>query len=287
MINKIRSDQGFSGYTHALSGVAGVFVILALAPIVLGDEGKFSVGNFWVLLGFSLAVIGGTLIPDLDNTSSTSRNSLGIVGIALSTVFRVSSVFMQTVIRTKRDDPDPNPHRGFWHTGVSAILIGGIVFWLSSISTSVSIPMTKVETLGDVFATVFMFLAIHLTLEVFAKKALKKVKSMLIVGEIIAFAVSLSLSAALMHISKSDSYMWLGIAYAIGCLIHVLGDSFTKYGTPLFFPITAFTRGKFWWNTRFAKMESGGDFEKTAVTAVLYVIIGIAMVAAIVSNFTQ
>lgn len=286
-ISKLRDDRGFSGYTHALSGVAGALIFLTIIPLV--SDIRFGFGSFWILVAFSVVVVGATLIPDLDNTSSTSRNSLGVLGIALSVVFRASSAFLQTVLRTRRDDPTPNPHRGFWHTGVSALLIGGIVYALSAISKELRIPVIGVDSYGDIFALFFVFLGIHLALEVFAKKFFKKIKSLLIVGEILAFIISAFLSILLLRLvgDQPSGFLWLAGAYTVGCLVHILGDCFTKYGAPIFFPITAFTKNKFWWNTRFAKMESGGDFEKTVVVMVLYVIIAISLIAFIGLNFSS
>lgn len=258
-----KSDNGFSGVLHAITGVLAVeLFFIALATTGWGVN-FYEFSDPAVIVAFSLALIGATLYPDLDNSKSTSHSALGPVGEVLSFVFRSTSRLIQTVVRTPKDDADPNPHRGFYHTGLSAILIGFGVTLLTKISTVVNVPLVGEISVGQILATLFLAVMIHLFLAALAKKFVKKLKSIFVIGDLIAFLVSLAIAVVLsMNIQDTENYLWLGLAITLGGITHIIGDGFTKYGVPIFFPLTVFFKGKFWWYTRFAKLESGGEIEK-------------------------
>lgn len=275
-----RSDAGFAGYTHALSGLAVGVWFFALAPMFM-DLDLIMVGAIGTAVAFLWALIGATLVPDFDNTSSTSRNSLGLLGVVISTVFRSTSVAIQTVVRTSKDESGANPHRGFWHSGISALLLGVGVYFLSKISYSFTVPAVGEVTVGQTGAFFVFFMLVHFTLSALAKKAMYKLKKSSFAGELIAILASLSVSALFFAVANTENFIWLAVAMTGGCLVHMFGDSFTKDGLPFWFPICVVFRGKFWWKSRLMKLTSGDDFEKGPITYLLYGItaVGIVMLA--------
>lgn len=277
-----RNNHAFAGYTHAVSGLFAV-ALIALAGAYFGWGIPFlaSVPLIAVTIGFSIALIGATLVPDLDNTQSTSRSTFGILGVILTTIFRASSTIIQTFVRTRKDDSTPDPHRGFWHSTVGAAVLGGIVWGLSTFPQEFSIPLIGTVTLGWLISFLIFGGMMHLMLAVFAKSSMKSIKKNPLVGELLAFVVSLVMSLSIFWFVPKDDFLWLGVAVAVGCFVHILGDTFTRAGTPLFFPIVGIVKGKMWWKTRFARLESGSDFEKV-ISAILTVAAVIALIAAIV-----
>lgn len=255
------SDRAFMGTTHALSAIAAALAIIFFAPsFVYNFLGS---SNAWVVV-LSVAVATGSVsIPDLDNTTSTSKNSLGLLGTVLSYFFRGSSRFLQTVIRTKRDDPNPNPHRGAWHTIPAALLLGGLTFWGTTNAQVVTLPLINQITVGKLFALFITFLMVHLALSGVAKDFMKKIKKTAFVGESMAFAFSLGLTSVIFVNLPADlNFWWLGVAVAFGMICHLLGDACTVAGVPLLFPLSGFIKGKFWWNTRFTTLRAGSETEK-------------------------
>lgn len=255
------SDRAFMGTTHALSAVAAFLAVIFFAPDfvykVLGSSSP------WVII-LSIAVTSGaSLVPDLDNTTSTSKNSLGWLGTALSYIFRGSSRFLQTVIRTKRDDPNPNPHRGAWHTIPAALFLGWLTFWGTGNAKVVTIPILNEITVGKLIALFVTFIMVHMAMSGLAKDFMKKIKKTALVGEALSFAVSLALTTVIfVNLPQDLDYRWLGVSVAFGVIIHILGDSMTTAGVPLLFPLSALIKGKFWWTTRFTTMKAGGEIEK-------------------------
>lgn len=262
---KLRSDGGFSGYLHAVTGVIAVEVLFIVALLMGWGDAYLRVGYIALIIAFALAWIGATLYPDLDNSKSTSHSAFGFIGEGLSVIFRVTSAVIQTVVRTPRDDASPNPHRGFYHTLLSAGLIGFGVWMLTKLPQHIELPVLGEITLGQLFGALFLSAMIHLFLSSLGKKRMAKIRNGF-AGEIIAFLIAVLVALLLISfIPAEQGYLWLGIAIAAGGATHIIGDTFTKQGTPLFFPLTVFTKKRFWWYTRFAKVESGGDDEKNVI----------------------
>jgi len=283
--SKLRSDGGFSGYLHAITGVIAVEIFFGLGLIFGWGDKYLVISSAALIIAFALAWIGATLYPDLDNSKSTSHSAFGFIGEGLSVVFRATSSIIQTVVRTPKDDASPNPHRGFYHTLLSAGLIGAGVWWLTTLQKTFELPLLGKITLGQFFGALFLAAMIHLFLSSLGKKRMAKIRKGF-AGEIVAFLVAVVIALVLISFIPADQgYLWLGIAIAGGGATHIIGDTFTKYGTPLFFPLTVFTKKRFWWYTRFAKIESGGDFEKQALIPGLSIAAVVLFVVLIVLAF--
>lgn len=255
------SDKAFMGTTHALSAVAAFLAVIYFFPDLVSKS--LGTNDPWVLILSIVVAAGASLVPDLDNTASTSKSSLGMLGTALSYIFRGSSRFIQTVVRTKRDDPTPNPHRGAWHTIPSALLLGYLTYLGTSMSKSITVPLLGTITWGTMFALLITFLMVHMALAGLAKKQMKKIKKTAVIGEALTFIVSFSSTLIIfVNLPEGLNFWWLGVSVAFGCFIHILGDTFTTAGTPILFPFSAFIKGKFWWTTRFTTLKVGEATEK-------------------------
>jgi hypothetical protein len=260
MGTRIKADDGFMGYTHAISALGITLACIAFVPGVVGNV--LNTHNGWVFAAAILAATGSVLIPDLDNTSSRAKSDLGPFGIVLSGLFRTTSTVLQTTIRTKRDDPDPNPHRGAWHTLPACLLLGFIVWMLTRIEGNITLPFLGNITWGAFFAFLILAVLVHLTLSTLMKEAMDKIKKSVAIGEIVALTVSAIIAVLIMtNIPVETDFWWLGVAVAFGSAIHVLGDCFTTAGAPILFPLSAVLRGKFWWTTRFLPIKAGGPVE--------------------------
>lgn len=266
------------GATHAMSAIFVFLLVLVVAPDTL--RWALNSDSIWVAVLSLMTIAGACSIPDLDNTSSTSRNSLGPLGVALSTIFRVSSRALQVIIRTKRDDPEPNPHRGFWHTIPASALLGYLVYLGASMSGTAELPWIGEVTHGNIFAFVVTGLLVHLSLSGLAKDFMKKVKKKSPIGELAAFLVSFGLTSLVyFNVPDGTTFWWLGVTVFVGCVIHIIGDAFTTAGVPILFPISAFLRGKFWWNTRFTSMKAGGETENMIFSVLTILVIILSVVA--------
>lgn len=260
-MKRVASDRAFMGPTHALSGLAIALAIAAFFPEFALWAGF---GTLAVVILAALVTAGFSLIPDLDNSASTAKGAFGLVGDALSFLFIHSAIFIQSTLRTRRDDATPNPHRGFWHTIPAALLLGGLVLALTSVPGKATLPIYGEVTVSWIVAFVICMLSVHLAFAGLFGKAIKKVKkSGGVLGEFSALGVALITTGVLFwFVPHTESFWWLGVAAALGVIVHILGDAFTTAGVPLLFPLSYWLKGKFWWNTRFLPIKAGGAVEK-------------------------
>jgi membrane-bound metal-dependent hydrolase YbcI (DUF457 family) len=272
--HKDKNDKAFMGRSHALSAVAVFAAVAAFSPsltyFILGEA------NQWIFITALFVIAGASLLPDLDNSSSTARNSLGPLGVILSGGVRAISALIQTTIRTHKDDHDPDPHRGFAHTIPGNILFGLGVWSLSLFTGELELPIIGKISYGDLLVIVAVGILIHLTLEALFKEFMNQLGQSLIFGEIVEMIIAFALAFFLIsNIPNDTSYVWLGASVAVGCFIHIFGDCFTTAGCPILFPIPR--RGKMWWKIRFTSMKAGGATENYIFIPLFLIIIVISL----------
>lgn len=270
---KTHTEQGFMGMTHALSACALVLALIAFAPLFM--EKVLGVWQISFVALLCLALIGGALMPDLDNTNSSANSALGFVGDGISAVMRATAPIVKNMVHTKYDKDLDNPHRSFYHTGVSAILVGGLG------AAACAIPgMT-----GKICAMVLAFIGAHVALSTLLKGALKKAagKSNKIIGALLPLVFSLAVVAALWFtLPKTVPYWEIGVAFGLGWLVHILGDMCTTSGVPILWPVPI--RGKMWYDVRLLKIKAGGAVENVLFIPLFTIIIIISVVVIFTSH---
>ena len=271
------SDGGFMGRTHVTSAVAVFLGCTAFLPVITN---KFlGTDNIWLVIMAAIAMAGGSLIPDLDNTSSTARNSLGPIGHIFSEIIRAASVFVQTAVRTSRDSAEPNAHRGAAHTIPAAALFGFIALALTRFDNEFNLPVLGLTSLGEIFAILIVFVMCHLALSGLFKPFMKQLGNSTPMGELASFALSMGIALIVFSQAPNDQgFWWLGVSIFAGCVIHILGDCFTTAGAPILFPVSFFLKGKFWWNTRFLPIKAGGAVENVVFVPFFSLIIIISAI---------
>lgn len=270
---KTHTEQGFMGMTHALSACALVLALIAFAPLFM--EKVLGVWQISFVALLCLALIGGALMPDLDNTNSSANSALGFVGDGISAVMRATAPIVKNMVHTKYDKDLDNPHRSFYHTGVSAILVGGL-----GASACAITGMT-----GKICAMVLAFIGAHVALSTLLKGSLKKAagKSNKIIGALLPLVFSLAVVAALWFtLPKTVPYWEIGVAFGLGWLVHILGDMCTTSGVPLLWPVPI--RGKMWYDVRLLKIKAGGAVENVLFIPLFTIIIIISVVVICTSH---
>lgn len=275
MKDRVKSDNALMGATHSLSSVALYLLFMAFFPQlfveVLGTD------SIYVILISIFTIYGASLLPDLDNTRSSAISSLGIIGQGLSSLLRMMAVGIYHLTKTKHDNPECNPHRGFFHTIVSVVFVFLVVFSTTSITYVIKIS-DSYYTVGQLFALFWLFITTQISLASISGPFFKKNKKKGMIGHITNLLISLSLSFFLMIMATKEveSFQWLAFAISFGYLAHILGDTLTVGGTPLLFPIK--TKGKRWYVHRFSKMKAGGEIEKIIVVPFFGILIIISIV---------
>lgn len=255
ILNRNNKDHALMGPAHASSGLA-VFVLTTvfIPPIATLLLGQFS----WpaAILG-ALACVAGALIPDFDNTNSTVKSATGIFGAPLSGLFRLSSFIVQNA-RTKYDRSPEDVHRGFWHSLLGAVVLGLVIFGVTSIGGAV--PGLPFNSLGSLLAYVIAVYCVYIALVGLGSGSLpwlrKLGKSRVV--EFLGSTVVVGVIFSCLPSPVAGSFGWLAGSVAVGALTHILGDALTKQGVPLFAPIIKI-RGKRWYNIRFAEFDASDE----------------------------
>lgn len=290
--NYYKKDGGFAGITHAVSTLATVLIVAAFFPSVFAlaynfpqahDNTSYTM-SFPMIFLCVVCTVGSCMLPDLDNTKSSAESSLGFVGSILSEVFRAIAVFIQTALRTKRDDATPDPHRGFWHTSMGALLLATPVYLIgSNAKAGDGVDFFN----GTLIFTVFVLS--YLSICALLHKEFKKKKSKSILFQLFPYIFA-ALVVAIMYVTQGVeifSYAFpVAASIFFGMMSHVFGDCHTTSGAPIFAPFTYFTRKKVWWTTRFFSISSGGEFEKNVLVK-LYSLAAVIGAFGLVYNYMQ
>ena len=265
---RMKSDAGLMGPTHALSAVAFALLATWLASDFMFDTVLQS-RDFIVFISAIIIIIGSALMPDLDAVKSTSINVLGFVGAGLSTAMRGFSSIVQGIIKGPYDKSS-DPHRGFWHTLVSAFLVGGLFAGLTSINVEVFTFRDNSITVATLIVLFIIYISIKLALASLFKSFYNKNKSS--TGKLGMSIGAFAISAILVVLLPSNiDYTWVGGAVTFGWIAHLLGDMMTVSGVPILFPLKI--KGKRWWDIRLPLGIKAGGFIETAVLIPMFSII--------------
>lgn len=270
--SRAKGEQAFMGMTHALSACALVLALIAFAPALM--ERTLGVWQVSFVTLLCLVLIGGALMPDLDNTNSSANSSLGFIGDGISMVMRATAPIIKNLFHTKYDKDLDNPHRSFYHTGASAVLMCGLG------SAICSLPGIT----GKVCALVLAFIGTHVALSTLLKKPLKSISGGTgkLLGALVPFVLSLAVVGILWYTLPAKVPYWqIGMAFGIGWLVHIIGDMCTTSGVPILWPIPI--RGKMWYDVRLLRIKAGGVVENVLFIP-FFVIVIIVSITVIITH---
>lgn len=274
MIRKrIKSDKGLMGPTHALSAVAFALLFTWLASDFMFEKILGS-SDIAVFISAMVIIVGASLMPDLDATNSTSINVLGIVGTILSKAMRGLSAIIQNIIKGPYDKSS-DPHRGFWHTLVSAFLVGALFSALTSINIELFAIKDTPITIATFIVMFLLYISIQLSLASLFKPLYDKKKGK--IGKLGTTVGAIVISFILVYLLPSNiNYYWVGGAVTFGWIAHLLGDMMTVSGVPILFPLKF--KGKRWWDFRLPLgIKAGGFIEKAILIPIFIIIILISL----------
>lgn len=260
ILKRIQSNNGFAGHTHALSTLSLFLLLTALNPVLIYKT-LLHTENMFIFLASIFFVVGFCLFPDFDNTKSTVISSTGLIGILLSYLLRGISDFIYNITKTKYDSNEGFNHRWFWHTLISAGLVGGLVFLTTIIAYKVKLPyINKTFKIGTLISILWLVLCIKLTFAGLFGKLLKGKGKYLFSLMITLLSFGFSYYVLIKtNLNKTPTW-WIGAFASLGYSMHLIEDTLTAEGAPLFFPIKI--KGKRWFKIRIIGIQSGGTVEK-------------------------
>lgn len=186
------------GYSHATSGALGW---LATAPAVSHLIGK-PMGAKELAVG-AVACAGAALLPDIDHPQATIAYTFGPI----------------TKIISKIVNHLAGGHRQATHSLFFALGFGGLL-------QLATLGGNKASIITMFFLATFAFRGLGLVAP-FMPSAWKN------------FTVILQAAVLTWAMVKwmPGTWWWLGLAGAMGCIIHLIGDSLTPEGVPWLWPV--------------------------------------------------
>lgn len=269
--------NGWMGKTHALLSVM-LLCICMLIPINVFKE------TIWVLkdniLFFIVGIVvlvGGALLPDLDNCSSSAGSTLGFMGSICTIFMQSTSSIIWTLLHGKHERMPMTPHRYFWHTLVASIgLI--LLFWFGIPVGDITIfGSIKEETLSVflqnnmalLFFIIIIFMAVLCGSDMIMYRLVKWFKLPKMLSYIFPVLVLIYV-----FIIDMTHLRILGICIGFGYLFHCLEDYFADHGVPLLWPIPI--KGHMWHKCKFiVTVETGGLINTIIDIVVLAIDIGL------------
>ncbi|MFC4063151.1 metal-dependent hydrolase [Planomonospora corallina] len=229
------------GHTHALTGAIawlGVAPSLAALPLLTESSRYIETGvmvNALTPAEFiagALVCAGAAMLPDLDHPSATIAQTFGPV----------------TWVLSKGVNWLAGGHRNATHSLLFAIAAGFGAHYLAAAQ-----PLGR-----DIMVVLLIGLALRaIGIGVPGKKFASAM-------------VNVALTAGLFLVFRSDGvgYAWLGVAVAMGCLVHVVGDCCTEKGCPVLWPMKQ--RWLLPWKIG---IKTGRAFEQKFLAPVLSVVV--------------
>lgn len=248
------------GTSHATSGL--------LAGLLVGRVvGYDTVGE---IAPFAIATAGFAIFPDLDHRSSAATRLFTPITKPLSWLLRRASTSLYAVTKGPKDEPS-GEHRHLTHTLVFALVLGGFCALSSLASPWVAIG----------------WLAVGAVLAIDRLQLAGLVGTVIAAGTWLIAAVTAPGGFEAAFWSSVDATTgWLGLAVALGCFVHCLGDSITSAGCPFLWLIWPWPiKGETWYEIRpprWLRFPAGSAVEKRLVMPAMV----IATVAAIPGVFS-
>lgn len=240
------------GKTHALSGVA---VGLAVAPAV-------GFTQLWTAIPFTMLTAGYALLPDLDHPTSSASNLLWGFTETISKSLRHASGRLYERTKGSRDENWNGKHRHLTHTILFALVVGLVAAGLCELTAWSALP---------IFLFGLLLAADRL-------------------GDWVGWLGLAGGALMLPQIFLGETFGWqIGLAVAIGCLTHDIGDALTLGGCPLIALIWPWEiQGETWFEVRLLgplSFRTGGTVEEWIVTPALVGGLVMALWASYLSPF--
>ena len=264
---------GWMGKTHALLSVM-LLCICLLVPINIFEETIWLLKDniLFFIVGLT-CLVGGALLPDLDNCSSSAGSTLGFMGSIITIFMQSTSSIIWTLMHTRRERMPMTPHRYFWHTLVAS---GGIIclFWFGiPTGESTILAGIKEETLqiflqnniALLFFIIILFMAVLCGSDMILYRIIKWFKLPKLLSYILPVLVLIyTFTLDYTHLRI------LGICIGLGYLFHCLEDFFADSGVPLLWPIPI--TGHMWFRCKFPITCTTGGLINTILDIVVLAI---------------
>lgn len=266
--------KGFMGRTHALLSIALMCVFVLIPIDFFKDTFGLLRNNVLFFIVGLIVLVGGALLPDLDNNESSAGHTLGFVGTICTSFMQSISAILFSLFHKKADKEPVTQHRYFWHSLLSALIILSMfIFGISksedtiiSLIKELSFPVFLQKNVALLFLILLIFLSVLVGSNMVLGRIIKHFKLPVILNYILPIL-------ALIYIFLIDltHLRTLGILIGLGYLFHILEDCFADTGTMLLFPTPI--NNQLWHRIRFiSKTVETGSLTNTIIDTGAFIV---------------
>ena len=232
------------GRTHAILSIL-LLEICLLIPL------DFFQTTFWQLkedvllciVGLCI-LVGGALLPDLDNHVSKAGATLGFIGSIFTIFMQSTSSIVYSIYHGKRDMPPLSQHRYLWHTllvavGFICLFYFGMPTGNFTISTNITNSIQTGQFLyflrTNAVLVLFLLLSFVATLTG-SSMILTSIQKIYPLPKMVKYIFP-SLVLIYVFTTNYTNLRILSLCMSFGYLFHLLEDFFADSGIPALFPI--------------------------------------------------
>ena len=125
----MHKSKGFMGRTHAILSIMLMFVCMLIPlDILKSTVGQISQSILFFMAALTI-LVGGSLLPDLDNIESSAKHSLGLFGSIFTIFMQTTAASVWAVYHGKRDKRPNTFHRYFWHAPIIGISLACLFYF--------------------------------------------------------------------------------------------------------------------------------------------------------------
>lgn len=270
----MKKVKGFMGRTHALMSIM-LFCICMLIPIDFFQTtiGMMKTEILFFIVGI-VVLVGGALLPDLDNAQSSAGSTLGPMGSICTTFMQSISSIFWSMLHGRGDKMPPTQHRYFWHTliasaGIFCLFYFGMptgeVTIFKSIQYYNNITKWLQENAILLIFMVLIFMAILVGSNMVFGRIIIKFKLPKILNYILPVLV-----IVYTFFIDFDHLRILGMCIGMGYLFHCLEDCFADSGVPILWPLPL--GNQLWKRIRFIITCQTGGLVNTILDMVILTI---------------
>lgn len=244
--------KGFMGKTHALLSIMLLCILLLIPINVFKDTLWLLKDNILFFITGLIILVGGSLLPDLDNVQSSAGSTLGFMGSMFTSFMQSTSTIVFKVAHTKSDREPPTPHRYFWHTLVASIGLFSIFFFgLPKGETKIleDIQQKSIGTfLQENAIILFLLLIVYMAVLCGSNMVIYRLIKLFKLPRAINHIFPVAMLVYLFFINYNQLRI-LGICVSLGYLFHCIEDCFADTGVPILWPIPI--KGQMWHRIKF------------------------------------
>ena len=261
--------NGFMGKTHALLSVM-LFSLCMLIPVDFFQNIYTAIKeNILFTIVLFIVLIGGALLPDLDNSQSCAGSTLGAVGGIYTVFMQSTSHIIWNLMHLRGDRPPINQHRYFWHTLVAGGGILSAFYFLIPDSEFTIIEIIKRDGIEHNVGLIFLIMTVFIGVLVGSDMVLSRFIKLFKLPKILNYILPVLMIVYLFFIDVSHIHI-LGICLGMGYIFHCIEDFFADSGVPLLFPIPI--KKQFWHRCRFLITCETGSLTNTILDIVFLAI---------------